>query len=142
MEEKKPSSIYLNHTLKKPIRMSLKNLILGIIVLLLLAGNIYFVIQNSTLKKELKETRADLQAKEFNEKVINFTSLFIEKVLKAEGEVDFETRLNLESAVRDLGDEEVLSQWQKFTESQTEDEAQVEVKNLLGILMDKICLVK
>jgi hypothetical protein len=138
MEEKKFSSIYLNHTLKKPIRISLRNLILGVIILLLLAGNIYFIIQYSTLRKELKETRAELQTKEFNEKIINFTSLFIEEVLKAEGEIDFETRLSLENAVRNLGDEEILSQWREFTESETEAGAQIEVKNLLEILVSKI----
>ncbi len=128
----------LNHTLKKPIRLSLRNVIFVVIILFLLASNVYFAFQYSAAKKELEETKIDLQTKEFNEKILNFTSLFIEKVLKAEGEVDFETRLNLENAVRNLGDNEILTQWQKFIGSQTEDEAQTEVKNLLEILVSKI----
>lgn len=52
--------------------------------------------------------------------------------------MSFDTRLKLEAAVRSLDDEEILSQWQKFTESKTEAEAQTEVKNLLEMLVKKI----
>jgi hypothetical protein len=79
-----------------------------------------------------------LQTQTTNEKVLEFTNLFIEKVLKAQTEVGFETRLKLENAVRNLNDEEILAQWQKFTESKTEAGAQEEVKNLLQMLVSKI----
>lgn len=69
---------------------------------------------------------------------MEFAKFFIEKFLKAETGVDFETRLKLENAVRDLKDEEILAQWQKFAESKTEIDAQAEVKNLLEMLIDKI----
>ena len=128
----------LNQALKKPIHMSLRSVIFVVIILFLLTGNIYFAVQYSVVKKELAETKIELQTKEFNEKILNFTSLFITKVLKAEGEVDFETRLNLENAIRNLGDNETLTQWQKFIGSQTEAEAQIEVKNLLEMLVSKI----
>ena len=59
-------------------------------------------------------------------------------MLKAEKEIDFETRLKLENAVRNIGDDEILIQWQKFIESKTEAEAQTGVKNLLDLLVDKI----
>jgi len=128
----------INHSFKKPIHMSLRSAIFFVIILFLLAGNIYFVVQYSAVKKELKETRIELQTKEFNEKILNFTSLFIAKVLKAEGEIDFETRLQLENAVRNLNDSEILAQWQKFVESKTEIQAQTKVKNLLELLVLKI----
>lgn len=126
------------NVLKKPIHLSLRSLVFVVIILFLLASNVYFVVQYSAVKKELEKTKIELQTKEFNEKILNFTSLFIAKVLKAEGEVDFGTRLNLESAVRDLGDQKILTQWQKFIGSQTEEEAQTEVKNLLEMLVNKI----
>lgn len=109
-----------------------------VIILFLLTGNIYFAVQYSAVKKELGEAKIKLQTKEFNEKILNFTSHFITKVLKAEEEVDFETRLKLENAVRNLGDNEILTQWQKFVGSRTETEAQTEVKNLLEMLINKI----
>lgn len=51
-----------------------------------------------------------------------------------------ETRLRLENAVRDLNNEQILAQWQKFTTSKTETEAQTQVKNLLELLVNKISL--
>jgi len=112
--------------------------ILIIIILFLIAGNVYFGFRYLDTQKTLRQTQGALATKKTNEKILEFTKLFIDKVLKAEGEVDFETRLKLESAVRDLNDEEILAQWQKFVNSKSESEAQQEVKNLLGLLIDKI----
>ena len=109
-----------------------------IIVLILLAGNAFFVFKYLEVQKELRETKIALENHQRNEEVLDFTNFFIEKVLKTETEVDFETRLKLENAIRDLDDEEILAQWQKFTESKTEADAQEEVKNLLEILVSKI----
>ena len=109
-----------------------------IVIFLLLAGNIFFAAQYVAAQKQLRETQSALAAKKVSEKTLAFTQLFIEKVLKSEAEVDFETRLQLENKVRDIGDEEILAQWQKFTDSKTEGEAQKQVKNLLGVLVGKI----
>lgn len=125
-----------NNPLNKPIALS--NLFWIILVLILLAGNVFFGVKYSALQKELKLTQVTLETQKTNEKVLDFTKLFVEKVLKADTEIDFETRLKLENAVRNLNDEEILGQWQKFTESKTETEAQETVKNLLEILVGKI----
>lgn len=109
-----------------------------IIISILLVSNIYFGVKFFAIQKELETTKAALKTQQINEKTLEFTKLFIEKVLKAETEVDFETRLKLENAVRDLKDEEILAQWQKFIESKTEAQSQEEVKNLLVMLMSKI----
>lgn len=109
-----------------------------IIIFILLVSNIYFGVKFFGIQKELETTKAALKTQQINEKTLEFAKLFIEKVLKAETEVDFETGLKLENAVRDLKDEEILAQWQKFTESKTEIDAQAEIKNLLEMLMSKI----
>jgi hypothetical protein len=44
----------------------------------------------------------------------------------------------LENEVRDLKDPAVMAEWQNFTNSKTEADAQNSVKTLLGILVDKI----
>ncbi len=106
--------------------------------LVLILGNVFFGTKYFTLHRELRETKAALQTETINEKILSFSKLFIGKVLRAENEVDFETRLNLENSVRNLQDEEILAAWQKFTRSDTEREAQTEVTNLLGLLMEKI----
>ena len=112
--------------------------IILIIILILLAGNVFLGVKYFSLVKELRQTQTALQTQTTNEKVLEFTKLFIEQVLKAETEVDFETRLKLENGVRNLDDEEILAQWHKFTESETEAGAQEEVKNLLEMLVGKI----
>lgn len=89
-------------------------------------------------RKELEIAKESLKVQQINEKNLNFTKLFIDQVLKAEKEIDFETRLKLENAVRNLDDEEILAQWNKFIESKTETEAQTGVKNLLDLLVGKI----
>ena len=118
--------------------MTKQKITLIIIIFLLLAGNVFFGVRYFSVQKELREVQIILEIQKTNEKVLNFTNLFIEKVLKAESEIDFDTRLELENAVRNLNDEEVLSQWQKFVESKIETEAQTEVKNLLEMLINKI----
>lgn len=119
--------------------MNKSKIVLIIILFLLLAGNFSLLFRYLTAKKELREIKnRPLEASKINEPVLSFTKFFIEKVLKAEKEVDFETRLELESSVRKLDDEGILVQWQKFVDSKTEAEAQQEVKNLLELLVNKI----
>ena len=118
--------------------MSRQKTILSIVILILVAGNAFFAVKYFSTQKELNQTKTVAEAKNTNEKVLNFTKLFIAQVLRADGEVDFETRLKLENAVRDLNDEKILAQWQKFVESETEAEAQEEVKNLLEMLVGEI----
>ena len=114
--------------------------IILIIILILLASNVFLGVKYFAAQKEFRQTQTVLAAQKTNEKVLDFTKLFIAKVLKAETEVDFETRLKLENAVRDLNDEEILTQWQKFANSKIEAEAQANVKKLLEILADKIII--
>ena len=116
----------------------LKLIIFTIIIFFLLASNLFFALNFYDLRHEIKALRSRLRVCQNNEKVLNFTRLFIEKVLKAQEEIDFETRLQLENAVRSINDEEILNQWKKFTQSQTEEEAQKEVVELLDLLVKKI----
>ena len=108
------------------------------LVLILVLGNIVFGAKYFLISGELREAKAALEIQKTNEKILDFSKFFIKEVLRAENEVDFDTRLKLENSVRGLEDEEIFNQWQKFTESDTEREAQAEVTNLLGLLLEKI----
>lgn len=118
--------------------MGNKNRFFEIGIVILFCFSAFFAFQYFTLLNEFQILKSTQAKVEINQKVINFTALFIDKVLKAESEIDFETRLTLENAVRDLKDDEIMAEWQKFTGSQTEAEAQNGVKKLLGILITKI----
>jgi len=115
-----------------------KRILIIIIIGALVIGNTFFALNYFTVSKELATAKATETKMELNTKVIDFTSLFIKKVLQANTEVDFDTRLSLENAVRGLNDDEIMAEWQNFTNSKTEADAQNSVKKLLGILIDKI----
>lgn len=74
-------------------------------------------------------------------KIVSFTNLFIEKVLVSNQEVDFDTRLTLETMVRDLHDEEIFNQWQKFTQTASGVAASAEAKKLLSLLAKKTSIL-
>ena len=112
--------------------------VLVIIISVLLATNIFFVVKYAAVQSELIDQRIAADKVSFNSNVLDFESLFIEKVLKAKGEVSFEERLNLEKVVRALNDGQILEQWNKFVNSKNEAQAQEEVKNLLGLLVSKV----
>ena len=111
---------------------------LGLLGLLLLITTLFFGWRFWQARQELTAAKEELAQQNLNTGVLTFTSAFIDKILKAQGEVDFETRLQLENQVRDLKHPAILAQWQKFTGSNTEAEAQAEVKNLLELLIKSI----
>ena len=78
-----------------------------------------------------------LASKTTQTKTLDFAKLFISDILNAKGEIDFETRLKLENAVRDINDKEILDAWNAFTGSKDENEAQELVKQLLHLLINK-----
>jgi hypothetical protein len=111
-----------------------------LVIVVLIVCTVFFGIQYFLAQRELSVTKAALTSQNVNEKTLSFTKLFIEKVLKADKEIDFETRLSLENGVRSLGDENILAQWQKFTDSKTESDAQREVKSLLQALVNNLAV--
>lgn len=78
------------------------------------------------------------KSQEMDRKVLYFTNMFIDNVLMANKEVDFDSRLNLETTVRNLNDKEIFDQWQKFTKSTVKEDASREVKTLLQLLIKKL----
>ncbi len=110
----------------------------AVLFLVLFSASAFLGWSYYNAKRNLQSVQETLDLKVRKEKVVDFAKLFIEKVLVVDAEVDFETRLELENAVRDLKDDEVMVQWQKFINSETELDAQKEVKNLLKLLIGKI----
>lgn len=115
-----------------------KRVFIIIIIGVLLIGDAFFGINYFFNYQELQALKSKESKVELNQKVVDFTSMFIKKVLQADKEVDFETRLTLENAVRGLKDEKIMAEWQNFIGSKTERDAQNSVKKLLEILVSKI----
>ena len=118
--------------------MDKKRLVIITVIALLTAGNIFFGVQLFICKMELSRANQSLYTKQINEKTLAFGKLFVEKVLKGASEVDFEDRLKLENSVREINDQEIFDQWQKFIKSENDQQAQEEVAELFIMLLDKI----
>ncbi len=104
-------------------------IILALLVVSLLI-NIWLTYQVTITVQAYKRSLLDDQ-------VVSFTNMFVDKVLLSEGDIDFDTRLALEKKVRDLNDQAIFDQWQKFTKSNTTEEASDNVKILLDMLLNK-----
>ncbi|MEK7625695.1 MAG: hypothetical protein AAB467_05125 [Patescibacteria group bacterium] len=113
-------------------------ILLFAVISVLVAGNIFFGLQYISALKTLDATKFAASTQVYNEKNILFLKLFVKSVIKSDTEVNFETRLKLENAVRELNDPQILAVWQSFVDSKTEADAQQNVKNLLDILVDKV----
>lgn len=108
-------------------------------VILILAGMVVVLsVKYGLQRQELAQVQALVNRQTSNDRLINFTDLFVNQVLLAAGEVDFETRLKLENAVRGLKDEALLAEWKTFVASTNEAAAQTQVKRLLGMLLERI----
>jgi|SRR3989338_2989379 len=112
--------------------------LLTIFFIISLSLNVYFAAQFILLKMDLKNTAEQLRVQQSDEKALAFMNLFVNKILLAEGEVNFEDRLKLENAVRELNDAEVFSHWQNFTNGANESAAQYEVGKIFSLLLKKI----
>lgn len=112
--------------------------VVGLVIVVLVASNIYFVASAISLKRELNRVNHIILQDSQNEKVVYFMQMFINDVLKSDEEVGFEARLKLENAVRETNDKEILESWQDFINSSDEIIAQENVKNLFSVLASKI----
>lgn len=118
--------------------MKTLKLLLIIVIVALISALILMTFQWLEMRKELNRAKEFFRVQQMNVSIVGFTNLFINKVLKSIDEVSIEDRLKLENAVREIGDKDILDQWNRFLASKDQKEAQVEVKNLLEILMSKI----
>jgi len=109
-------------------------IIVGILVIALVALTFYV----SSLKDQNIVGPPLAGPNDKQAQVVRFMDDFINLVLDAPGEVDFDTRLRLENEVRDTKDAEILAAWKAFTDSKTEDEAQDRVVDLLKILVARL----
>ncbi len=108
------------------------------IVLIFIASlvcNVYFYSEYRSAKKRYDDFS---KIKEFNEKVIFFNKIFVEKVLIKSEQVSYEDRIKLENAVIATEDDELINQWHSFLNSKTEAEAQEQTKRLLFLFATKI----
>ena len=109
-----------------------------IIIVILLIGNIFLGARYFNTNKELKKAITITAVAQEKTKFIEFNKTFISEVLQAKSEVSYDTRLKLDEMIKDINDQELTAQWQRFTDSQTEEEAQDETVKLLKLLAERV----
>jgi len=106
-------------------------------VIVLCALLIASFIVSGCLVYGLYQTQKNVILQQDNDRLMEFRNMFTEKVLLANREIDFETRLVLETTVRGLNDPEIFASWQEFTNSETKEQATASAKDLLKLLIEK-----
>lgn len=108
-----------------------------IIIILLIVSNIIWLWVFNVKSNKLQKAEAELATVVQNKKILAFQKMFVEKVLKSNGEVDFNTRVDLQNAVKDINDSEITNIWQGFLSAKTERDGQEKVKSLLSTIASK-----
>ena len=109
----------------------------NLLLLVLLAGNLFFSIQYIYSIKADQAPKIDQGAQDvIHIKNSNFLKLFINKVIKANGTVTYEDRVQLENDVRQIHNPELTAQWELFVGSKDPKKAEQAASDLMLILAD------
>ncbi len=114
-------------------------LVANILMLVLVVLNIFFSVNyTENIRKEDARTEQELAKTEERLQTSRFMKFFIDKVLGTNGTVSFEDRVKLESDIRALGDQAIISQWEVFVASKDSIEAQETAVKLMSMLASKM----
>ncbi|MEI6553152.1 MAG: hypothetical protein WCO09_01140 [bacterium] len=110
----------------------------NLLLLVLLAGNLFFSIQYIYSIKADQAPKIDQGAQDvIHVKNSNFLKLFINKVVKGNGSVSYEDRVQLENDVRQIHNPELTTQWELFVNSSKDPKkAEAAATDLMLILAD------
>lgn len=111
----------------------------NILMLTLVAGNIFFSIQYMEGIKQ-QSNQEDQQQTKATERIqtARFMKLFIDTVLNTKEAISFENRVKLENDIRQLWDKSLTTQWESFVNSKDTKSAQKEAVRLMSMLGSKM----
>jgi len=119
-------------------RMDRKRIIILAAIIILACGVVVLGGGYLSQRQKIHMLEDQVQKERVNDKIVNFLDLFIQKVLESQKEISFDDRLKLENEVRALNDNQIIAQWDQFVNSKSVEDAQLQVKNLLHLLVQKI----
>lgn len=105
-----------------------------IILFVVLVCNAYFGYEYFSAEKNAASLSEMFWA---NTKIMSFQKVFVDKVLKTQGEVSYKDRLDLESAAVNTNNQDIVEAWHNFLSSETEEEAQLRVLYLLSLFSSR-----
>lgn len=111
------------------------------LMLVLLAGNIYFSIQYTTnIHEQDAKTIADSAKVDTRLQIAKFQREFVEVFLNTKGVIPFDDRVKLENDLRQLHDPDLTGVWDKIVSSKDSKSAQASVVKFLGLLSNKMII--
>lgn len=114
-------------------------LVSNVLMLALVAGNIFFSIQYTQNIKD-KDALALLNKDNTGTRIqsARLLNFFINTVLDTQGTISFDDRVKLENDVRQLGDPALTTQWTTFVESKDSKTAQTNAVKVMSMLTGKM----
>ena len=114
-------------------------LLSNILMLILVAGNIFFSIQymDGIQQQSTKDSQEEAKSVE-RLQTARFLKLFIDTVLNTKELISFENRVKLENDIRQLGDKALTTQWETFVASKDTKLAQEAAVKLMSMLGSKM----
>ncbi len=109
----------------------------NVLMLLLVAGNIFFSIQYMENVK-LEASKAEDTTAMQRVQVSRYLNFFIKTVLNTQGTISFEDRVKLENDIRQIHDPELTKQWDSFVNSKDSKSAQENSVKLMSALTAKL----
>jgi hypothetical protein len=114
-------------------------LVANVLMLLLVGLNIFFSVQyTENIKSQNTKEEQELARTEERLQTSRFMKFFIDKVLGTNGTISFEDRVKLESDIRAIGDQTVITQWETFVSSKDSEAAQESAVKLMSMLASKM----
>jgi len=111
-------------------------LVSNVLMLVLVAGNIFFSIQYAEGVRQQASAVEDDTSQRLQ--MARFLKFFIDTVLNAQGTISTDQRIKLESDVRQIGDADVLGQWNSFVDSTDAAQAQERAVGLMSLIANKL----
>ncbi len=114
-------------------------LVSNILMLILVAGNIFFSIQytqNIVAERDRLANTEDKTAVRIQ--VARFLKYFIDTVLNTKGTISFDDRVKLESDIRQIKDADLTTMWDEFVNSKDSVTAQENAVKLMSMLTNKM----
>jgi len=114
-------------------------LVSNILMLVLVAGNIFFSIQyTQTVINERERVATSEESGATRVQTARFLKYFIDTVLNTQGTISFDDRVKLESDMRQIKDANLLKLWTEFVNSADSKTAQANAVKLMSMLTNKL----
>lgn len=116
-----------------------KNLITSLIILVLLAGDIYLTVQYISLSKQLEQFKAQSSdTTSVRAQAALVLKEYLNVVLNTQGTTSSDDRIKLESDLRQLEDPAITAEWEAFVASKDAKTSEANAIKLIGLLEDKM----